>query len=260
MNTSPPTLPHDDVGAGPPLVLLHAFPLDARMWAPQRIAFDATHRVVTPDFAGFGRARSMSPRSSIDEHADDVAALLDELGIPTATVLGLSMGGYVALAFARRHPGRLDGLILADTRTTGDSADAKAGRDRAIAQVEAEGVSALVDGLMPKLLSDHARDHVRNRVRQIASTQAPEGVIGALRAMRDRGDETDTLRTIAVPTLVLVGADDVLTPPADSKAMSESTSRATLVVLPDTGHLSNLESENAFDVAVLEWLGRLVRR
>jgi len=230
------------------------------MWEPQRVAFASSHRVVSPDFAGFGRARSMTPRRSVDEHADDVAALLDAIGIPKATVLGLSMGGYVALAFARRHPNRLEGLILADTRATGDSVDAKAGRDGAIAQVESDGVSAIVDALMPRLLSSLAKAGVRERVFRIASEQTAEGVIDALRAMRDRRDETSTLAAIAVPTLVLVGEQDVVTPPGDAKSMCDSTSRASLVVLHETGHLSSVESEGAFDVAVLEWLGRLERR
>src|SRR5262245_13603379 len=131
--TATAALPHDDHGTGDPLVLLHAFPLDARIWDHQRAALSAKRRVITPDFAGFGRARAFSPRTSIDEHAVDVAALLDALEIPKVTLIGLSMGGYVALAFARRHPGRLRGLVLADTRPGADSPEQRAAREGMIA-------------------------------------------------------------------------------------------------------------------------------
>src|SRR5258706_3195117 len=125
-------LAHSDDGRGSPVVLLHAFPLDGRMWDAQKEALAGNHRVVVPDFAGFGRSRDREPRASLDEHADDVAELLSGLGIERATVLGLSMGGYIALAFARRHPGRLLGLGLADTRAAPDSPEGRAARDQNI--------------------------------------------------------------------------------------------------------------------------------
>lgn len=256
MTSSPSPLPHDDLGAGAPLLLLHAFPLDARMWAPQLAALSAKHRVVTPDLAGFGRARALDPRLSLDAHADDIAALLAALALPKVTLLGLSMGGYIALAFARRYPERLAGLVLADTRATGDSAEGKAGRGRSIAQVQAEGVPALALALLPRLLTDKAAPEVRERVRHIASEQPPAGVIAGLTAMRDRGDESPILAGITVPALVLVGSDDALTPPSEAKMMAEALPRGSLAVVENAGHLSNQEAPEAFNAALVGWLDR----
>jgi 3-oxoadipate enol-lactonase len=254
-SSSPPLAHfHDDLGTGAPLVLLHAFPLDARMWEHQRAKLSAKYRVVTPDLAGFGRARALPKRRSLEAHADDIAALLTALALPKATLLGLSMGGYIALAFARRYPDRLAGLILADTRATGDSAEAKAGRARSIAQVETQGVAALAEALLPRLLTERAAPEIRERARRIASEQPPEGVIAALSAMRDRADETPVLAGLAVPALVLVGSDDALTPPSEAKRMAEALPRGSLTVIEGAGHLSNLEAEEAWSAALIEWL------
>jgi 3-oxoadipate enol-lactonase len=256
MTASDPPLPHDDLGAGAPLLLLHAFPFDARMWEPQLAALSAKHRVVTPDLAGFGRARALAPRLSLDAHADDLAALLTALALPTVTLIGLSMGGYIALAFARKYPDRLAGLVLADTRAAGDSAEAKAGRERSIAQVQAEGVAALVEVLLPRLLTDKAAPEVRERARRIASEQPPVGVIAALTAMRDRGDETPRLTSLAVPALVLVGSEDGLTPPSEAKSIAEALPRGSFAVVDHAGHLSNQEAPEAFNAALVDWLDR----
>ena len=251
---SSPPLPHDDNGQGAPLVLLHAFPVDARIWDPQRPALSSKRRVITPDFAGFGRARALATRTSIDTHADDIHALLDALEIPKATLIGLSMGGYVALAFARRHPERLSGLVLADTRAGADSPEVSAGRLAMIAKVEAEGMAALMDGLLPRLLSAAATPEVKEHVRRIALDQAPTGVIAAQRAMRDRPDQTQALGAIDVPTLVIVGEHDAITPPADTARMVEALRCATLEIVKGAGHLSNQEAPQAFNAALLAWL------
>jgi 3-oxoadipate enol-lactonase len=248
------TLPHDDLGHGAPLVLLHAFPVDARIWDPQRAALSAKRRVITPDFAGFGRARDLATRTSIDAHADDIQTLLDALGIPKATLIGLSMGGYVALAFARRYPAQLSRLVLADTRAGADSPEVKAGRERMIAQVEAEGMAALFDGLLPRLLTGAATAEVKERVRRIALDQAPDGMIAAQRAMRDRPDQTHVLGTIDIPTLVIVGEHDAITPPADTTRMVEALRCASLEIVKGAGHLSNQEAPEAFNAALLAWL------
>jgi pimeloyl-ACP methyl ester carboxylesterase len=249
-------LPCDDIGTGAPILFVHAFPFDARMWEPQRAAQSATRRMLTPDLSGFGRARAFRPRSSLNAHADDIAALLDALAIPRATLLGLSMGGYISLAFARRHPGRLAGLVLADTRATADSAEAKAGRGAAIAKVKAEGVASLVDTLLPRLLAPNAAEDVRERVRRIAADQPPAGVIAALGAMRDRPDETPVLAALAVPTLVIVGEADALTPPAEAKRMAEALPHGSIAVVASAGHLSNQEAPAAFNAVLHDWLDR----
>src|SRR5258708_7458939 len=133
----------DDTGRGEPLVLLHAFPLDGRMWLAQKDELAGSVRVIVPDLRGFGRSAELAPAHSMGEYADDVAALLDTLGIDRATIVGLSMGGYIALALARLHPHRLSRLGLADTRSLPDSVEGRAARDQNIALVKSEGVAPL---------------------------------------------------------------------------------------------------------------------
>jgi pimeloyl-ACP methyl ester carboxylesterase len=185
--------------------------------------------------------------------ADDVAALLDELGVPMAAVGGLSMGGYVALAFARRHPARLSALILADTRAAADSEAARQAREDGIAKVLAGGTSEFLDGIPFRLLSGKADDALRRRVRGLAE-QRPEGIIAALAAMRDRPDRTAELGELRCPTLVVAGAEDSVTPPSEAQAMARAIPGARYVDIPGAGHLSNLEAPEAFDAAVNSFL------
>jgi 3-oxoadipate enol-lactonase len=237
----------DDGGDGPPLVLLHAFPFDRRMWRETVAALAAAagrHRVIVPDLRGFGTAPLAGPYGVADL-ADDVAALMDAKGLPRATIVGLSMGGYVALAFAARHGARLEGLVLADTRAGPDGDEARRGRDEAIALVEAQGVEAYVERQLPRLLSPHAPDALRARTRDLAR-QTPAAVTMGLAALRDRPDRRGELALIACPTLVIVGAEDVLTPPAEAAAMASAIPGARYVELPGVGHLANLEAPAAF--------------
>jgi 3-oxoadipate enol-lactonase len=247
---------YDDVGTGEPIVLIHAFPLDARMWQPQRDALAGSHRVITPDLRGFGRSTATPPPRTIDAHADDVAALLDHLVIPCATVLGLSMGGYVALALARRHRARLARLVLADTRAAADTAEGRAARDRNIALVESQGVAAMLDGMLPRLVSPDAPADVVATVRAIGASQSPVGITAALAALRDRPDATKDLASLALPVLVLVGREDTLTPPAEARALADAIPSATLVEIPGAGHLANLEAPAPFNRALLDFLAR----
>ncbi len=237
-----------DVGSGAPLVLLHAFPLDRRMWWATASALAARRRVICPDLRGFGESPLGAPYS-IADLADDVARLMDALGLSRATVGGLSMGGYVALAFAGRHGARLEGLILADTRAAADSPEARRGRDEAIALVEATGVDAYLERLIPRLLSPGASDALRAEV-QTLGRQSPDAVLAGLVAMRDRPDRRGELPLIACPTLVIVGAEDALTPPAEAAAMAAAIPGARLVELPGAGHLSCLEAPGAFAAAL----------
>jgi pimeloyl-ACP methyl ester carboxylesterase len=241
-------------GSGAALLLLHAFPLDRRMWDETAAALAVERRVIALDARGFGESELGPGDHSIETLADDAVALLDALGVPMATVAGLSMGGYVALALARRHPARLGGLILADTRAGADGAEARRGRDDSIARVERDGVAPLADGLTPRLLSPSAPESLRRRVRELALPQSPASVIAALRALRDRPDRTAELRDIRCPTLILVGGEDAITPPAEARAMAAAIPAARIVELPAAGHLSNLESPAAFAAAINSFL------
>ena len=235
------------------VVLLHAFPLDRRMWRAQLATLEAEGvRAFAPDLRGFGAASAAPYPTSLDEHADDVAALLDRHGEHLAHVVGLSMGGYVALAFAKKHASRLAGLVLADTRASADSPAARLARDTNIAKVRAEGTSALVEGMLPKLLSPRAHASVIAEVRAIASEQPIEGLAAALAAMRDREDLTHVAEQLRLPTTIVVGAEDVITPKDEAQALAHRMKDARYVELVGAGHLSNLEQSHAFSSAILD--------
>jgi 3-oxoadipate enol-lactonase len=236
---------YDDAGSGAPLVLLHAFPFDRRMWWSTASALVGHRRVIAPDLRGFGETPGSGP-FSIADLADDVAALLDTLGLSRATLLGLSMGGYVALAFAARHGARLEGLVLADTKAGPDTPDARQGREEAMALVVAEGVDAYLERQLPRLVAPGAPDALRAAVRELGR-QSPQALLDGLAALRDRPDRRAELDQIAAPTLVIVGAEDVVTPPSEARAMARAIPGARLVELPGVGHLSNLEAPAAFE-------------
>jgi pimeloyl-ACP methyl ester carboxylesterase len=252
---------YDEAGAGDDvLVLLHAFPLDHRLWRRQAEAPPRGWRLLLPDLPGFGGSRVFDKPPSVDEMADRAAALLDHLKVPRAVIGGCSMGGYGALAFARRHADRLRGLILCDTRAEADSPEAKATRDKTIAFVRDNPVSALVEQMLPKLLGEttrRERPEVSAEVTRIGSEQKPEAIIAALEALRDRPDATPALSAIAVPTAVLVGAEDQLTPPAVNRALADRIKGATFAQIDGAGHLSCLEQPEAFNKALGRALARL---
>lgn len=252
-----------DVGEGPEvLVLLHAFPLDAGAYEEDALALAREGlRVIAPSCRGFGGTTPWGETPpSIDAMADDVAALLDALGIgPPVTVAGISMGGYVALALARRHAPRLAGLVLADTKAEADGPEARAGRDEATLRVRGGDLAGYLDTLLPKLLGKTtraARPEVVARAREIAARADGAAVACGLRALRDRPDARDVLARVTVPTAVLVGDEDVVTPPDVVRALADGIPGATFEVVPQAGHLPNLESPTAFREAVLRLTSR----
>jgi 3-oxoadipate enol-lactonase len=251
-------LTFDDVGQGLPLVLLHAFPLSREMWRPQRAALANEWRVLAPDVRGFGGSEAFVGPPSVETIADDVAELLDQRKIREPVVLGgLSMGGYAALAFAQKYPERLRGLILADTRAEPDSDEARANRDRMIRFARDYGAAAVIDAMLPRMVSEatQARQpEVVAEVRRIAAAQSLDAMCAALEALRDRPDATPGLASIRVPTLVVVGADDVLTPPAAAQTLANGIRGARVQIIADAGHLSNLEQPQAFNDAVRVFL------
>jgi len=249
------TIGYDEAGSGAPLLLLHAFPLDRGMWQPQLSALADVAHVIAPDLPGFGE--SDPTPFTIDGVADVLAAFLVALGIPKAIVCGLSMGGYVALALARRHSDMLNGLILADTRAGIDDSTAKANRDKSIALVGEKGSAALFEAMSAKVLSDAARaekPELVTRLKEIAAKQSAASVVAALAALRDRPDANPGLKAIRVPTLVVVGEFDAVTPPLSSANLSAQIRGSKLVHIPGAGHLSNVENAAAFNAAVRDFL------
>lgn len=246
------TMEYTDAGRGWPVMLLHAFPLSCAMWRSQVEALQAHWRIFAPDLRGFGGTSDFDGPPSIPQMADDVAALLDHLDIREPVVLGgLSMGGYVALAFVRKYPARLRGLILADTKAEADDATGKANRDKMIAFAESHTVRDVIDSVMPKMATSPA---AVEQVRALASTQSTAGIANAVRAMRDRPDFSDVLPAVRVPTLVLVGSDDQLTRLPVAQSLAVKIAGAKLEVIEGAGHISNLENPTAFNGALKTFL------
>jgi len=244
-------------GDGPALLLLHAFPLGLSMWDAQVAAFQRTHRVVRFDDRGFGGSPPGDGLLTMERIADDAAALLDHLGIARAVVCGLSMGGYAAFAMVRRHPDRLRGLVLADTRAGADSPEARKNRALLAEKVLKAGAAAVADASLPKLLgetSHRERKELVARVREIILGNPPRGIADSLAGLAARADSTSTLREIRVPTLVVCGTEDVLTPPSEAEALKAGIAGARLELIPRAGHLASLESPEAFNAVLRDFL------
>jgi pimeloyl-ACP methyl ester carboxylesterase len=239
------------------LVLLHAFPLAAEMWLTQLAAVPAGWRVVAPDLAGFGRSSPGPASPAIEDYARDVLALLDHLRIDAAVVGGLSMGGYVAFALQRLEPARLRGLVLADTRPEADSEQARAGRLKMVETLDAGGVAAVAEAMIPRLLGATTRaerGEVVAAVRSLVLEQPVDGVRRAIRALMSRPDSTPLLHAIAVPALVVVGDEDEITGPDIARQMHGQIAGAGLALVRGAGHLSNLERPEAFNQALSTFL------
>jgi 3-oxoadipate enol-lactonase len=243
-------------------VLLHAFPLGANLWEPQMRSIPDGWRLITPDLRGFGGSTELDSLSalSVADYADDVVDLLQELGIERAVVGGLSMGGYAAFALLQSAPQLIDALVLADTRATADSPEARANRRNMLALVDREGPSGVAREMMPKLLGATTRETnptAEATVRRLIKQQSPVAIRSAIHRMMHRPDFTPMLPSITVPTLVIVGEEDELTPVDDSRRIAEAVPGATLVTIPAAGHLSNLEQPDAFNAALTGFLTKL---
>jgi len=249
-----------EAGAGMPLLLLHGFPLDHRMWSGQD-PLARRMRLIVPDQRGFGRSGGAVP-ASIEELADDAAAVLEaRCGGTAAVVCGLSMGGYVAQHLVARHPRRVAALVLVDTKLEADTADARAARHHLAARVGRAGQAVLAEAMLPRLLAaspDARRLPQRAAVEEvirgtILSTPIPT-ITAALTALAARPDMTTALGHLTIPTLLLVGAEDVITPP---ECMARDAARipgARLCVLPGCGHMAPLEDPAAFNAALMDFL------
>ena len=253
-------LAYDDVGSGQPVLWVHGFPLNRSFWDPQTSALLDHSRCIVPDLRGFGDSTA-SPPWSMDQYADDLAALLDSLGVRQAVVAGLSMGGYIALAMWRRHRARVRALVLADTRAGADSEEGRRKRRETIALARQEGTGAVADAQITGLVGKTTRERhpqVVQHLRQILASAPVEGIVGASEAMMERPDSTPTLATIDVPTLIVVGEEDVLTPPSEARLMHAAIRGSRLEVIARAGHASSFERPAAFNHLVGEFLASLV--
>lgn len=250
---------YDDHGIGLPILFLHAFPLNRGMWEGQILLLlnEQQFRLVALDWPGFGESDIPASLSTMEQLADDVVGLMDQLGMQRAILCALSMGGYVAFAFLRKYPQRVAALILADTKPDADSDEAKANREKVAQLALEQGTGAIADQQVPRLLAEQTRQHhpeVERRVRQMIEAATAQGIAAASRGMAQRIDATDLLASISCPTLVLVGEQDVLTPPALAQAYAAKIPGAQFALIPAAGHLANLEQPEAFYAAMHTFL------
>ncbi len=249
----------DDVGAGLPVVFIHAFPLNRTMWAPQVSGLVERCRCIAVDLRGFGDTKAEEPWS-VDQYADDVAAVLDHLHVERAVVVGCSLGGYVAFAFWRRHAQRVRALVLADTKATADTDEIREKRRALIETARTQGSTAVANLQIASLIGKTAREKqpdTYDAVHRMIAQASPDAIVGALEAMMRRPDSTETLATIAVPTLVIVGEEDVPTPVKDARVMAAAIPGSQMEIIAGAGHLANLERPAAFNHLLTEFVGAL---
>jgi 3-oxoadipate enol-lactonase len=251
---------YEAAGEGPALLFLHAFPLGLAMWDEQTEALRARGRVVRFDDRGFGGSPPGDALLTMERIADDAVALLDHLGLERAVVVGCSMGGYAAFALVRRHPDRLRGLVLQDTKAGADTEEGRQNRAVLAEKVLREGAPAALEAFLPKLLGATTlkdRPAVVERVRRMVLATPPRGIANALHGLAARADSSPTLREIRVPALVVCGEEDTITPVSEAEDLAKGIAGSRLEVIPKAGHLANLENPEAFNAALARWLDSL---
>lgn len=245
-------------GQGPPLLMVHGFPLDHTLWRNQVDAFAGSFLVIAPDLAGFGGSSLVAGTVTMADHADRLAELLDVLGVREPVhCCALSMGGYVAFEFWRRHPQRLRSLILCDTRAAADTPEAASNREKMAVEALREGAIVAERAMLPKLLAPDApqrQPEVVQHVRQMIQGTRPETIAAAQRGMAVRADMTARLSEIALPTLLIVGEHDAISTPQEMADMSSRIPGSRLVTISGAGHLTPLEAPQAFNAALGSFL------
>ncbi|MFH2053047.1 MAG: alpha/beta fold hydrolase [bacterium] len=242
---------------GSPVVFVHGFPFSGAMWQPQVAAVNHRHRVVTYDLRGMGRSAVGDGQYTIEGHVDDLIALLDHLGLTSPVIVGLSMGGYVTLRAVERHPERFRAVVLCDTRSEADDDAAKLKRAAGVAGVKRDGAAAFAEAFIPAVFAPgslKAKPEAVSLIRETIAATPPLAIAGQLLAMAGRTDTSASLARIAVPTLILCGELDSVTPPALSRAMHERIPGSQLALVPGAGHLSNLEDPGFFNARLLDFL------
>jgi 3-oxoadipate enol-lactonase len=259
-------LGYSDTGSGSPVVLLvHGFPLNRSMWEPQLGTLRERARVIVPDLRGFGASEAGAPGPlTMDQHADDLCALLDVLDVREPVVFcGLSMGGYIAFSFWKRHRERVAAFVLADTRATADGQEERQRRLAMADEVErSASPQAALELMLPRLFAPTLWQGApaRELVRAMVASTPPRSIAEGARGVAARPDSQDVLPSIDVPSLVIVGEHDLITPVAESRLMVERLPNARLEVVPEAGHMANFENTDAFNEALAHFLSALATR
>lgn len=244
-----------------PVILVHGFPLDHSMWQHQIGPLAEHARVIAPDLPGFGASDPIEDIYPMSRFADDVAGLLDELQIDQPVLFcGLSMGGYIGWEFWQRHPQRLRGLIVCDSRAVADDAVVRKGREVAASRVLEEGVQVVVDSMLPKLFGKEFFEHHRqqvDRVRQVMEQTPPHTIAAALRGMSQRADFSSRLGEITHPALVICGEEDAISAAEEMRQIASAIPAARYVEIPAAGHMAPLERPQAVNTAMVEFLNQI---
>ncbi|MBI1806664.1 MAG: alpha/beta fold hydrolase [Ignavibacteria bacterium] len=256
----------DDIGieyevggprTGIPVVFIHGFPFNKSMWKPQVDALKKDYYVITYDVRGHGASDVGDGQYTVEYFVDDLIGLLDHVKISRAVVVGLSMGGYIALRAIERNPERFRGVILCDTRSEADNNEGKIKRANQAKAVQTDGLRKFAESFVKVVFYEktfETNPRAVEMIREIIERSDPRAVVGTIIALAGRTDSTSALYTINVPTLILVGQHDGLTPPSASHAMKEKIPKAELHVIPNAAHLSNLENPEEFNTHLANFL------
>lgn len=254
-------LSYDDIGEGTvPIIFLHGFPFDKMMWQVQLDFFKAHYRLIACDIRGFGKSTDEQSLLSIDMFADDLIRFLDKLRIDKAVVCGLSMGGFIALNAIQRFPDRFEGLVLCDTQCIADTPEAKEKRYKTIAEIEAEGVANFNEGFIKSVFCKNSYSNKKELVKHLHNvvfSNSQHIITMGLTALAERSETCSKLNEIKVPTLIICGREDEVTPLAQSEFMKSEIKGSTLHVIDNAGHVSNLEQPDEFNQHLLAFLTEL---
>ncbi|CAL9485023.1 AB hydrolase superfamily protein YdjP [Streptomyces sp. enrichment culture] len=247
----------DGEATGTPLVLVHGHPFDRTMWAPQIEAFSASRRVVAPDLRGYGASPAGPAPTDFARFAEDVEELLDDLGVASCVLAGLSMGGQIVMECYGRFPDRVRGMVLADTSPVAETPEGRRTRNAMADRLLREGMRGYADEVLGKMVAPYADPEVKAHVHRMMTATRPEGAAAALRARAERRDHRGLLARAAVPCLVVVGTDDEYTPVSGAESLHALLPDSTLCVVEGAAHMPNLERPEAFNAALEKFLARV---
>jgi 3-oxoadipate enol-lactonase len=261
INVNGISISFEDVGkAQMPIIFIHGFPFDKSSWQPQMAFFQNTHRVIAYDIRGFGKSSAGKEKASMSLFADDLVKFMDALEIDKAIVCGLSMGGYILMNAVHRYPQRFEAIILSDTQCIADSEAGKTKREQTILEIGKSGLSPFAEGFVNAIFSQAALDN-KNKwvaaIKNIIISTPVEIVTGTLSALGERTEKCSSLRAIDIPTLILCGSEDKVTPVAQSEHLHREIATSTLHIIEKAGHLSNLEQPDEFNAQILNFISQI---
>lgn len=252
----------DSGGEGIPLIFIHGFPFDKSMWQPQADFFKMKRRVITYDIRGYGKSLSNKDEETISLYADDLVNLLDVLDIPRVIACGLSMGGYILLDAVNRYRERFEGIVLSDTQCIADSPEAREKRHQTIQQIESEGTTNFAEGFIKNIFCADSLEHkkpITEKIKNVILSTKPATIIATLRALAGRIERCSTLEILDIPTLVICGKEDKITPVVQSEFLKNNIPGSTLALIAAAGHMSNLEQPDIFNSHLARFLDTLTR-